>query len=56
MQFIKHIKREAMTCDIPVVMLTARGEEEDCVRGLKPARTITSPNRSPERAGGASKP
>ncbi len=27
------LKREAMTRDIPVVMLTARGEEEDRVRG-----------------------
>ncbi len=35
LQFIKHIKREAMTRDIPVVMLTARGEEEDRVRGLE---------------------
>ena len=35
LQFIKHIKREALTRDIPVVMLTARGEEEDKVRGLE---------------------
>ncbi len=28
-------KREAMTRDIPVMMLTARGEEEDRVRGLE---------------------
>lgn len=35
LQFIKHMKREAMTRDIPVVMLTARGEEEDRVRGLE---------------------
>ena len=35
LQFIKHIKRGAMTRDIPVVMLTARGEEEDRVRGLE---------------------
>ncbi|PIJ52266.1 phosphate regulon transcriptional regulatory protein PhoB [Erwinia sp. OLTSP20] len=34
-QFIKHMKREAMTRDIPVIMLTARGEEEDQVRGLE---------------------
>ncbi|KAB8306331.1 phosphate response regulator transcription factor PhoB [Erwinia endophytica] len=34
-QFIKHLKREAMTRDIPVMMLTARGEEEDRVRGLE---------------------
>lgn len=34
-QFIKHLKRENMTRDIPVMMLTARGEEEDRVRGLE---------------------
>ncbi|WP_313159231.1 phosphate response regulator transcription factor PhoB [Mixta calida] len=34
-QFIKHLKREAMTRDIPVMLLTARGEEEDRVRGLE---------------------
>jgi len=34
-QFIKYLKREAMTRDIPVMMLTARGEEEDRVRGLE---------------------
>ncbi|MCA2017846.1 phosphate regulon transcriptional regulator PhoB [Vibrio tritonius] len=33
--FIKHMKREDMTRNIPVVMLTARGEEEDKVRGLE---------------------
>lgn len=35
LQFIKHMKREALTRDIPVMMLTARGEEEDRVRGLQ---------------------
>lgn len=33
--FIKHLKREEMTRHIPVVMLTARGEEEDKVKGLE---------------------
>ncbi|MBL4831575.1 MAG: phosphate regulon transcriptional regulator PhoB [Aliivibrio sp.] len=33
--FIKHLKREEFTRNIPVVMLTARGEEEDKVRGLE---------------------
>jgi two-component system phosphate regulon response regulator PhoB len=33
--FIKHMKREELTRHIPVVMLTARGEEEDKVRGLE---------------------
>lgn len=34
-QLIKYMKREALTRDIPVVMLTARGEEEDRVHGLE---------------------
>jgi len=34
-QFIKLMKRESLTRDIPVMMLTARGEEEDRVRGLE---------------------
>lgn len=32
---IKHLKRDELTRKIPVVMLTARGEEEDKVRGLE---------------------
>ncbi|AWK15187.1 phosphate regulon transcriptional regulator PhoB [Candidatus Fukatsuia symbiotica] len=34
-QFIKYIKHAILTRDIPVMMLTARGEEEDRVRGLE---------------------
>lgn len=34
-QFIKHMKREALTREIPIMMLTARGEEKDRVRGLE---------------------
>ncbi len=33
-QFIKQLKQDEVTRQIPVVMLTARGEEEDKVRGL----------------------
>lgn len=32
---IKHLKRDELTRQIPIVMLTARGEEEDKVRGLE---------------------
>lgn len=49
-QFIKHMKREALTRDIPVMMLTARGEEEDRVRGWKWGRMIISPSRSRPRS------
>lgn len=31
-QFIKHLKRESMTRDIPVVMLTARGRRRSRAR------------------------
>lgn len=34
LQFIRHLKKETLTRDIPVLMLTAKGEEEDRVRGL----------------------
>ena len=34
-QFIKQLKQDEMTRQIPVIMLTARGEEEDKVRGLE---------------------
>ena len=33
--------------DLPVIMLTALGEEEDRIAGLKSALTTTSPSRSP---------
>ncbi|TNI77990.1 phosphate regulon transcriptional regulatory protein PhoB [Aeromonas veronii] len=34
-QFIKQLKQDEVTRQIPVMMLTARGEEEDKVRGLE---------------------
>lgn len=34
LQFLRHLKKEALTRDIPVLMLTAKTEEEDKVRGL----------------------
>ncbi|HCL94966.1 MAG TPA: DNA-binding response regulator, partial [Gammaproteobacteria bacterium] len=33
--FAKQIKANKSTTDIPIIMLTARGEEEDKVRGLE---------------------
>ncbi len=35
MDFIKELRRDPDSRSIPVIMLTARGEEEDKVRGLK---------------------
>lgn len=50
LQFIKLLKREAMTRDIPVVMLTARGEEEeDRVCGLETGADDTSPSHTRKR-------
>lgn len=34
-QLIAHMKRDQLTRNIPIMMLTARGEEEDRVRGLE---------------------
>ena len=34
-QFIKQLKQDELTRQIPIIMLTARGEEEDKVRGLE---------------------
>ncbi|HCR3334251.1 TPA: phosphate regulon transcriptional regulator PhoB [Morganella morganii] len=34
-QVIKHMKRDSQLREIPVMMLTARGEEEDRVKGLE---------------------
>ena len=52
-QFIKHMKREALTRDIPVMMLTARGEEKTACAAWKWGRMIISPSRSRQGAGGA---
>ena len=34
-EFLRRVRREAAFQDIPVIMLTARGEEDDRVRGLE---------------------
>lgn len=33
-EFTRELKKNDVTCNIPVIMLTARGEEDDKVRGL----------------------
>ena len=34
LEFVRLLKKDKLTSEIPVIMLTARGEEEDRVRGL----------------------
>ncbi|MGB0893996.1 MAG: phosphate regulon transcriptional regulator PhoB [Parashewanella sp.] len=34
-QFAKHLKQDEFTRQIPIIMLTARGEEEDKIKGLE---------------------
>ena len=34
-EYIRELKQDPVTRDIPVIMLTARGEEDDKVRGLE---------------------
>ncbi|WP_133406313.1 phosphate regulon transcriptional regulator PhoB [Parashewanella tropica] len=34
-QFAKHMRQDEFTRQIPIIMLTARGEEEDMVKGLE---------------------
>jgi len=49
-QFIKQLKQDELTRQIPIVMLTARGEEEDKVEVWKSGPMITSPNPSRPRS------
>ena len=34
-EFARYLKHNPVTCEIPVIMLTARGEEDDKVKGLE---------------------
>lgn len=34
LEIARHLRRDEVTRDVPIIMLTARGEEEDCIRGL----------------------
>ena len=46
-------KRLRSQSSVPIIMLTARGEELDKVLGLSSAPTTTSPSRSPSENSGA---
>ena len=47
-QFLKQLKQDEMTRQIPVVMLTARGRKRTGA-GSRPVPTTTSPSPSPPR-------
>ncbi|MEN8169543.1 MAG: phosphate regulon transcriptional regulator PhoB [Pseudomonadota bacterium] len=34
LEIARHLRRDEVTREVPIIMLTARGEEEDCIRGL----------------------
>lgn len=34
LEIARRLRRDEVTRDVPIIMLTARGEEEDCIRGL----------------------
>ena len=42
----RRLKKDPKTASIPIVMLTAKGEESDIVRGLNWVPTTTSPSPS----------
>ncbi len=44
LEVCKILKNDSQTTHIPVMMLTAKGEESDIVLGLNSARTTTLPN------------
>lgn len=33
-EIARHLRRDEVTRDVPIIMLTARSDEEDCIRGL----------------------
>jgi CheY-like chemotaxis protein len=45
-EFAKRLRSEERTRSIPLIMLTARGEEQDKVPASRPAPTTTSPSPS----------
>lgn len=34
LEIARHLRRDEVTREVPIIMLTARSEEEDCIRGL----------------------
>ena len=34
-EYAKQLRRDELTCEIPIIMLTARGEEDDRIQGLE---------------------
>ena len=34
LEIARHLRRDEVTSNVPIIMLTARSEEEDCIRGL----------------------
>ncbi len=46
-ELARRLKRDELTSAIPIIMLTAKGEEDNKIQGLEVGATTTSPNRSP---------
>lgn len=44
-EICKMIRNKPDIKDIPIIMLTAKGEEEDKIKACRPARTTMLPNR-----------
>lgn len=47
LEVCRRLKGDRTTSNIPIIMLTARGDEVDKILGLNWARTITSPSLFP---------
>jgi two-component system phosphate regulon response regulator PhoB len=45
-ELCRRLRARPETKQLPIIMLTARGEESERVRGWRPAPTTTSSNRS----------
>jgi two-component system phosphate regulon response regulator PhoB len=45
-ELCRRLRTRPETGQLPILMLTARGEEDERIRGLAPERTIMSSSRS----------